>query len=168
MAKQEITFRMATPDDAALLVDYLNVLRKEGLDTIHPPELTVEEEREILQDVEDSPRAFFLVAMDGPRVVGLFNIKTSLRDHSHHKGTLGITLMEGYRGQGLGTKLMEIAEAECRTWEGFCRMELDAVAWNEGAIKLYERLGFSHEGVQKKAINLRGRPEDLILMAKVW
>ncbi len=168
ITEAEITFRFATPDDAAIMVDYLDTLRAEGLDTIHPPKMTVEEEREFLQEVEDNDRGFMLVALCKDRVVGMLYISSIKREHSRHKGALGITLMDGYRGRGLGTTLMELAEKECRTWPGFCRMELDAVEWNERAIALYERLGFEHEGRQRKAINLRGKPEDLILMAKVW
>ena len=42
------------------------------------------------------------------------------------------------------------------------------MTWNTGAIALYEALGFQMEGRKRKAVNLRGRPEDEFLMALVW
>ena len=41
-------------------------------------------------------------------------------------------------------------------------------AWNTGAIALYESLGFVLEARMKYAMNLRGRPEDMLLMALTW
>ena len=46
---------------------------------------------------------------------------------------------------------------EAHGWPGFCRIELECVAWNTNAIGLYESLGFKVEGRMVKAINLRGK-----------
>lgn len=42
------------------------------------------------------------------------------------------------------------------------------MAWNAPAIALYESLGFKLEARMAKAINLRGTPEDMLLMALTW
>ena len=42
------------------------------------------------------------------------------------------------------------------------------MAWNTAGIRLYEGLGFVIEARKTKAINLRGRPEDMLLMALTW
>jgi RimJ/RimL family protein N-acetyltransferase len=47
-------------------------------------------------------------------------------------------------------------------------LEIEVVPWNAPAIALYQSLGFIVEATKAKAINLRGRPEDLLLMAMVW
>ena len=39
---------------------------------------------------------------------------------------------------------------------------------NAPAIALYESLGFVLEGRMIKAVNLRGPPEDMLLMALTW
>ena len=53
-------------------------------------------------------------------------------------------------------------------WPGVCRLELEVVPWNLPAIGLYRSLDFVVEGTKSKAINLRGQPEDLIMMALTW
>ena len=55
-----------------------------------------------------------------------------------------------------------------KSWPGFCRIELDVVPWNTTAIRLYEAHGFTVEGTKRRAVNFRGRPDDLVLMALVW
>ena len=36
---------------------------------------------------------------------------------------------------------------EAHGWPGFCRIELECVAWNTNAIGLYESLGYQRAGV---------------------
>ena len=57
---------------------------------------------------------------------------------------------------------------QARGWPDFCRLELECVPWNAPAIRLYESLGFEHEGRRVKGVNLRGTPEDMLLMALTW
>ena len=46
-----------------------------------------------------------------------------------------------YRGKGIGTKLLEIAEKQAND-EGFKQLSLIVFEQNEGAKRLYERLGY--------------------------
>jgi RimJ/RimL family protein N-acetyltransferase len=64
--------------------------------------------------------------------------------------------------------LLRAAIDEARGWPGFCRIELEVAPWNAPAVALYERLGFLHEGRKIKALDLRGRPEDMLIMALTW
>jgi RimJ/RimL family protein N-acetyltransferase len=73
-----------------------------------------------------------------------------------------------WRGRGVGRKLLAAAIDETRQWPGFCRIELECVAWNQPGVRLYESLGFVLEARKTKAVNLRGRPEDMLLMALTW
>ena len=58
-----------------------------------------------------------------------------------HRATFGISILKDYWGLGIGTALMEhcIRYAEK---VGFLQLELDVVADNESAVKLYKRHGF--------------------------
>jgi aminoglycoside 6'-N-acetyltransferase len=55
---------------------------------------------------------------------------------------LGLAVAPAWRGRGVGTALMRAAEAWARA-HGAERMALDLDAANEGALRLYERLGYT-------------------------
>jgi RimJ/RimL family protein N-acetyltransferase len=165
---QRIEIRRAQPEDAAAMAAYTEALVDEKLDTIllETP-YTAEEELRFLEDYE-AMGGIFLLALDGRRVVGMCDMRRGTRTGNRHMGVLGLGVLAGYRGQGIGRRLMERLIAEARAIEGFCRIELGVTPWNAGAIALYESLGFQQEGVKRKGIALRGAPEDDLLMALVW
>ena len=103
MVDEEIQIRIAAKKDAAAMVRYLDDLLEEGLDVIHPPRLTVEEEEEVLRKVEENGRSFFLIAFKNKRIVGMLNIAVGGRPYSRHAGVIGISTLAEARGQGLGT-----------------------------------------------------------------
>jgi RimJ/RimL family protein N-acetyltransferase len=73
-------------------------------------------------------------------------------------------LLPGYRGRGIGRRLME--EAIARAWHaGLERIELEVFASNAPARALYEKLGFVTEGVRRRARKLDGAYDDNVLMA---
>ena len=53
----------------------------------------------------------------------------------------GVALFPGHRGQGLGTRFLDLATHQARH-HGFKQLSLVAFEKNEGAIRLYERYGF--------------------------
>ena len=79
-----------------------------------------------------------------------------------------MSVAKAWRGRGVGGRLMSEAIRRARAWDGFCRIELEVAAWNGRGIALYERVGFRHEARRLKGINLRGTPEDSLMMALVW
>ena len=140
-----------------------------GLNTIPWRQPADEDQQgEFLRHLAANPHAVMIAAFAGEEVVGLTDIIGGQNDFDRHQGSLGISVAQAWRGQGLGRQLMEAAIAEAKSWPGFCRIELICVTWNTGAIALYESLGFQLEGRKRKAVNLRGRPEDEFLMALVW
>jgi ribosomal protein S18 acetylase RimI-like enzyme len=52
-----------------------------------------------------------------------------------------LALFPGFRGRGLGTKMLSIARKQARE-RGFGTLSLMVFEQNEGAVKLYERSGF--------------------------
>ena len=164
-----IFIRPAEPGDGVAMSDYVSRLVAEKLDTIllnH--EISPAEEEETIRRFAADEHSVFLLALDGERVVGMLDIRGHEHPAKRHWGVFGMSVDASYRGQGVGRRLLERGIAEARSWPGFCRLELGVTPWNTRAIELYERLGFVHEGVKRKAINLRGEPEDDLLMALVW
>jgi GNAT superfamily N-acetyltransferase len=85
---------------------------------------------------------------------------------AHVLGGLTVAVHPERQGQGIGSKLFEALIAWAKTAEPeILRIELAAGAGNPGAVRLYERLGFQHEGRQPARGRLPdGRFEDDILM----
>lgn len=116
----------------------------------------------VLSNIERGVPQF--VAVNGGEVVGWCDISPQRLEGFTHSGTLGMGVLRGFRGRGIGTRLMErtIAEAKERGME---RIELEVYASNAPAIKLYEKRGFAREGVKKRARKLDGVYDDIIVMA---
>lgn len=89
-----------------------------------------------------------------------------VREGFDHVGVLGMGLDAGWRGQGLGGRLLAaaLAAAEALRIE---RVELEVFATNTRARQLYERHGFVVEGVRRRARKLDGRHEDVIMMGRL-
>jgi len=161
--------RPARTDDAEAMVAYMTALTAEGLDTISvrfPPSL--EDEREFVLRSKVSERILILLAFSGDDLVGMLDLSAGQRPSDRHAGRFGMSVAKAWRGRGVGRKLLAAAIEETRGWPGFCRIELECAPWNTPAIALYESLGFVLEARRRKALNLRGLPEDMLLMALTW
>jgi len=106
------------------------------------------------------------VVVDDERVVGWCDIRPQRLEGFKHCGILGMGLLEGYRGKGYGTRLMDEAMKAAKNY-GMERVELEVYASNIPAIRLYEKKGFIHEGVKKKARKLDGVYDDIVMMALI-
>ncbi len=106
----------------------------------------------------------FLALSEDDQVVGWADVARAQLDCLQHVGRFGMGLLLPYRDQGLGRPLAQAAIS--RAFElGIERIELDVFASNQRAIRLYERLGFEHEGTKRRGRKLDGRYEDNLLMA---
>jgi len=78
----------------------------------------------------------------------------------------GLCLFPEYRGQGIGTKMVALGEAQAKE-KGFNKVSLIVFEQNEGAKKLYERDGYNEVArepvVPHKLIHYTG---DAVLMVK--
>jgi RimJ/RimL family protein N-acetyltransferase len=159
--------RQAVEADAEALQHYAADLFAERLPTVlqHVKPPTVEEERAFLARCIQAPASVVLVAEVDGALVGMLDFHGYRHPQRQHAGVLGMSVAEGWRGQGLGTALLE-ALFRWAPRHGIARIELEVLANNPGAIRLYERLGFHHEGRQQGAVAVDGTLVDLLLMAR--
>jgi ribosomal protein S18 acetylase RimI-like enzyme len=109
-----------------------------------------------------------VVAVDSVEdVIGWCDIVRLPLDGFRHVGRLGMGLLPKARGIGVGRRLVEETVKLARE-RGVERVQLDVFATNRRAIRLYESLGFVHEGVQRRARQLDGVYDDLVLMALIF
>ena len=109
-----------------------------------------------------------LVAVDAEgEVVGWCDIARPPLEGFRHCGRLGMGLLPHAQGRGLGRRLAE-ATIDAARARGVERVELEVFASNTRAIRLYERLGFVHEGVRRRARYIDGAYDDNVMMALIF
>jgi RimJ/RimL family protein N-acetyltransferase len=107
--------------------------------------------------------AQYVAEVDG-RLVGWADVSPGERDSTRHMGRIGMGIVDGYRGQGIGRRLLEAVIEHC--WRvGLVRIELEVFVDNARAIALYEKLGFLYEGRLRKARLIDGEYRDVFHMA---
>lgn len=100
--------------------------------------------------------------VDG-KMVGHCDVRRRRSADEHHTGVLGIAVLDGYRGVGLGRRLMSGALRAAKGI-GLELVELQVFATNEAAIALYEKMGFRKAGVIPNKMMRGGRYFDELTM----
>jgi ribosomal protein S18 acetylase RimI-like enzyme len=73
-------------------------------------------------------------------------------------------ILPGFRGNGYGSQLLSQAIGKCQVL-GLEKIELEVFRSNIGARKLYEKFGFTRDGVKPKARKLDGNYDDIFCMS---
>jgi ribosomal protein S18 acetylase RimI-like enzyme len=98
------------------------------------------------------PQAFSLLAYEGDTPVGLANCiegfstfacKPLLNVHD-------LAVLNSHRGKGIARMLLEAAEAMARE-RGACKLTLEVLSGNHGAVRLYERVGYANYQLHPQA-----------------
>ena len=112
---------------------------------------------------DDRPFDAMWLAHDDGQVVGTGSLELELWDNDH-MGMVFCTVDPAYWRRGIGTALLEAAADWARD-SGVKKLELHVFPYNTGAIKLYERFGFTKEGYRHAHYKRGDEYVDAILMA---
>jgi ribosomal protein S18 acetylase RimI-like enzyme len=128
--------------------------------------VTLKKEREFLRTVVNGVRDNEIVsvaAFDGGVIVGHCDVRRRRPSDVRHTGVLGIVILDGYRGLGIGKRMMtEALNGDLRI--GVWLVELQVFAINDIAIHLYEKLGFRKVGIVPNKMIRGSRHYDEIAM----
>ncbi|NBW41696.1 GNAT family N-acetyltransferase [bacterium] len=123
----------------------------------------VEGSREWIKSLLDSQSPFYVVE-ERDNIIGWCDVARRSREGFSHAAELGMGLDLEYRGQGLGNELLKhVIEASKAC--GIEKVELDVFGSNTAARKLYERFGFTVDGIKPKARKLDGVYDDIVCMS---
>lgn len=105
----------------------------------------IQEQEGFLNKKLTSPVDLYILAEFESRVVGIASLDGSTQSRFEHGATLGLGVRRDFWRQGLGRALVRtlLDWADSR---GLVRTALEVVETNTGAIRLYESMGFEHEG----------------------
>ncbi|MGE6486839.1 GNAT family N-acetyltransferase [Paenisporosarcina sp. NPDC076898] len=122
-----------------------------------------ESEKNAEQLLEHSDRSFrFAVRpIDSEQFLGVCAIEDIL--WPHRVGWLSIALGPEFHGKGFGTEAMQLLTIYGFNELNLHRLQLTVFGYNEGAIKLYESLGFKHEGTFREFLQRDGKRQDMHL-----
>ncbi len=117
--------------------DFLNYLPGEF-------KMTIEQERQFIREHNAKPCSISMVALVEGRIVGVAGAYALEFKRFAHHAELGLVVLEEFRGQGMGRKMMEIV-LEWGRRQGLRKMYLSVYDGNDRAITLYQSLGFVEE-----------------------
>ena len=162
----KITIRPATEDDAAAFAKVF-ADRSASNGTLQHPYTSAEVWRTRLAGNVGTRQVTFAAIVNG-RVVGNAGLHP-LNDNPRQKHVcgLGISITEAYQGRGVGRALMNACLDFADNWANYARVELTVHADNARAVKLYESLGFEHEGRLRDFSFREGGYVDALFMGRL-
>ncbi len=109
----------------------------------------------IVPGLAESPGAFTILAVEGDAIVG---VAVCFRGFSTFAGrplvnVHDLSVLENYRGQGIGSLLLAAVEDHARSF-GCCKVTLEVREANPAAERLYRRLGYDNpDGFATRFLN---------------
>ena len=141
----EVTVRREVVDDIEGVVEVLWTVGAEARWVATEVPFDREQRAAAIRKALESDRFAGFVADDAGRVVG----SIGLQFEPYGVVEFGMMLLDGYRGQGLGRRLLD-AGVEWAREVGAHKVGLQVWPDNERAIALYRSAGFEVEGVLRK------------------
>lgn len=163
-----LAMRMAVPDDAAALLDFLCTATGDSQYLISTPEsfaaLTVEQERAFIEATAAAPTSCMLCGLVDDTMAALATLNGPAHPRIAHTAELSLLVGSGYRGLGAGSAMVRELAAFARAAGALRTLYLGVHAQNAPAIALYEKLGFRHTGRREGYFLIDGQLGDELLM----
>lgn len=113
--------------------------------------------------VSAEPIATEAAAISKPIPIGTLALAARDPKQAHHRSTsIGINILRAYQGQGYGSEAIKWATRWAFRYGNLHRVEIGAFGWNQGAIRLYKRLGFVPEGCRREHFWYDGKYWDMV------
>ena len=161
---RDLIVRRCEPEDFAAVHRVYSSPRAMS-ETLGIPFSSAREVREELARERDG--SFPLVACVGGEIVGHLTLSVYTNPRTSHSGHFGIAVRDDWRGNGIGTALMEACLDLADNWLNLSRLDLRVYVDNVSAISLYKKFGFEIEGTHKRFAYRNGEFVDAHVMARL-
>ena len=168
----DFVVREARTEDAAAIIAHVKRVADEpnnGISMSSADEFkyTVEEEAEIIRNAAAATNKLMVVAEANGEIIASANCFGGRHGYDQTL-SLGITVRREWRGRGVGAAVMRFMIDWCQANPGVHRLELWVFPDNAAAIRLYEKMGFQHEGNRRSSYRKDGEFKDLMLMGMLF
>ena len=169
---KKITIRQVEPNDAEALLKFSEEIFKDDKFFLTTrgeisEQLTVEKQKERIEKYLNKSGMVLLAAEVDGVIAGTSEVNKGERKRCQHVGKVGISVLEKYRGIGIGTALLKSIIKWAKEDKIIEKLNLDAFANNANAIGLYKKLGFCEYGISPKEMKINeDEYVDSILMYK--
>ena len=158
------------PQYAEQMIEYLEKTSAETDFLLRNPDevnYTLEGEKEILAKILEDPYSIMMVAVVDGKVAGNGAINgIGAKRKIQHRCSLAIALYKDYWNLGIGRNMIDYL-TELAAQVGWTQCDLEVVAENEQAQRLYKKCGFIETGRRHNALRFDdGTYHDEILMYK--
>jgi len=145
--------RKALPQDAVQVIEVMKNAEDSGWMLFEPNERIIVEAtcRTFISKLNKGKKTGCFVAVKNEVVYRYVIVKNERPKRIQHRGYIVIGIDEASRGKGVGTLLFQ----EVIRWAekaGLHKLELTVITSNEHAVRLYENMGFTVEGVRKDSL----------------
>lgn len=155
---KEIVFRYPTKGDLKSMWEYINAVSKERtFISFQGEEISLEEEENFLKSqlerISNNQSVLILVISEG-KVIGISGIDMKTRIEKHI-GVFGVSIAKQFRGEGIGSKLVELVIKEAE--QNITQLEiitLGVFSNNNLAKEMYKKFGFIEYGSLPKGVKL--------------
>ena len=127
---------------------------------------TVEEQRQRIRNVLSQDNQMIFIVEDDERLIGYLGAFGGSYRRDRHCAYIVAGILQAYAGQGLGKRLFEALD-EWAMNQKIHRLELTVMCHNERAVHLYQKMGFTTEGIKRDSLQVDGRYVDEYYMAKL-
>lgn len=152
--------------DAKEFYDCLKIIDSETNFMMFEPDERVWNEERISKNLKDENN-LVLGVIDDEKIVGFLTAQRGAFRRIRHTAYIVIGIQKNYCNRKLGTKLFQMLD-DWAIENKIIRLELTVVCENKGALRLYEKSGFSIEGTKKKTMYVDGKYVDEYMMAKIF
>lgn len=166
-----VVIRDAEPDDAPAVMALWRSIRSDPTLLVPTAGLACVERTEAFRKrflgTLAGENSYSLVAGSGDQLVGTISARGHDRRRMCREALVAIGIRAGWRGRGIGRRLLETLERRARVGGILRRLTLFVYAENAPAIGLYERCGYAVEGRARHSWFQHGRYHDELLMARL-
>jgi len=162
---RKVILRSIRGEDLDDCLEFINSLVEEGAEILRDTKVSREEEAEWLgrrlTRIDKGEMINVVAEVDGKMIANSEVEKRS--GPMKHVGFFGIAIKSGYRGIGIGTKIMQTLIKKSKR-AGLKILVLDVHDTNETAKALYKKMGFKEVGRIPEGIYKNGKYIDLVRM----